>query len=67
LKEKGHLIINVPAKHESMVYQCSLCGQEFHLVEDQSAKEAMKELMAAFKDHTRERHREDFTGSKEAK
>ncbi len=50
-----------------MVYQCSLCGQEFHLVEDQSAKEAMKELIAAFKDHTRERHREDFTGSKEAK
>jgi DNA-directed RNA polymerase subunit RPC12/RpoP len=50
-----------------MAYQCSLCGQEFQLAEDQSAKELMKELMAAFKVHMRERHPEDFTGSKKAK
>jgi hypothetical protein len=49
------------------MYQCSLCGQEFQLGENQTAKEAMKELMAAFKDHTRVRHPGDFIGSKEAK
>lgn len=45
------------------MYQCSLCGCEFHLVEDQSAMEAMTELMAAFKEHIRERHPEDLIGA----
>jgi len=61
VKGKGQLIINVPVNHESLVYQCSLCGQVFQLAEDRSAKEAMAELMAAFKDHMRERHPEDRT------
>lgn len=64
MKGKGQLIINVSANRESMVYQCSLCGVGFELAEDRGAKEAMKELMAAFKDHMREQHPEDLTGAK---
>jgi hypothetical protein len=66
LNGKGQLIIRVPIKDEPMVYQCSLCGHAFRLAEDRSAKELMKELVAAFKDHIRGRHPEDLTGSEEA-
>jgi hypothetical protein len=45
-----------------MVYQCSLCEQAFLLAEGKRAMDAMKELMAAFKDHMRERHPEDLVG-----
>jgi hypothetical protein len=64
VKGKAQLIIDVPANRESIVYRCSLCGQEFQLAEDRSAKEAMTELLAAFKDHMRECHPEDLTGAK---
>jgi hypothetical protein len=67
LKGKGQLIINVPGNREFLVYQCSLCGQEFLPAEDRSAKEAMTELLAVFKEHMREQHPEDSTGSKEPK
>jgi hypothetical protein len=39
----------------------------FRLAEDGSAKEAMKELVAAFKDQVRGRHPEDLTASEAAK
>ena len=50
-----------------MGYQCSLCDQVFLLAESKRAKEAMIELMVAFKVHVRERHPEDLSGSEAGK
>ena len=49
------------------MYQCSLCGHGFQLAEDRSAREAMTELIAAFKDHMRERHQEECADTEETK
>jgi N-acetyl-anhydromuramyl-L-alanine amidase AmpD len=67
VKEKGRLTIKVPANREAMMYQCSLCGHGFQLAEDRSARKAMTELIAAFKDHMRERHQEECADTEETK
>jgi hypothetical protein len=56
MKGKAQLIIKFTGTHESMMYQCSLCGQTFPLNEERSAKQAMMELRAAFLEHVRETH-----------
>lgn len=48
------------------MYQCSLCGHGFQVAEDRSAREAMKELIAAFEDHMQERHPQDRADTKKA-
>jgi hypothetical protein len=40
-----------------MVYQCSLCRQEFPLAEDVTPKEAVAKLYAEFKKHVQQQHR----------
>jgi N-acetyl-anhydromuramyl-L-alanine amidase AmpD len=66
VEEKGQLTIKVPANREAMMYQCSLCGHGFQVAEDRSAREAMKELIAAFEDHMQERHPQDRADTKKA-
>ena len=44
---------------DPFAYLCSLCGQEFIVPEDRSAKEAMAELWEAFNEHAKEVHGED--------
>ena len=56
MKQKAQLIIKFSGTPESMMYQCSLCGQVFPLNENRSAKQAMMELRAAFLEHVRESH-----------
>jgi hypothetical protein len=62
VRKRHTLFINVPVNSEPMVYQCSLFSRAFLLAADRSAKETMTELLAAFKDHIRELHPDDYTG-----
>lgn len=54
--EKPRLVVTTWVKGEPIAYQCSLCGQNFLLPDDQTPKEAAAELQAAFHQHVREEH-----------
>jgi hypothetical protein len=54
--ETPKLLIRPWTRGEPFSYICSVCGQPFLLPEDRAAKEAMEELLEAFKEHIREIH-----------
>ncbi len=56
--ERPQLVIADWIKGEPIAYKCSLCGQTFLLPEDQTPKEGVAELWAAFNDHVGEAHPE---------
>jgi hypothetical protein len=62
MNEKPQLIITRWVKGKAMVYECSLCGQNFPLPEDRPPKEAVAEVWAAFNDHVRREHPEGAAG-----
>jgi len=63
MNEKIQLIVNAPVKGGPMVYQCSLCGQMFPLADEQTPKQAMAAVWAAFQKHVREYHPAGETSS----
>jgi len=58
LNENPHLVVTSWVKGEPMSYECSRCGQVFLLPEDRNPRDAVAELVAAFRDHVGEEHAE---------
>ncbi len=62
MSEKPQLVVASPARDGvHFFYECSLCRQRFILPEDRDPKNGAAELLAAFKEHTREQHAEQVT------
>lgn len=64
--ERPHLVISEAAAGQSILYECSLCGQKFVLPEDRTPREGASEILAAFRNHIREEHAESERGEQTA-
>ena len=61
MAEKPRLVLSEWVKSNPIRYCCSVCGQAIPFPDDRTPKEASALLMAAFVEHVREKHSEDFT------
>jgi hypothetical protein len=62
MSEEAQLILRVSVQSE-LVYHGSFCGRLFPLSENDTPKDAMARILAAFKDHVRVSHGATFAGS----
>jgi hypothetical protein len=58
MSKKPKLMVGPWVKGQSMFYCCSKCGRKFMLPEDLSPREAMAEILSAFRHSVREEHPE---------
>jgi hypothetical protein len=57
-EEKPRLVLTSWVRGTPFFYKCSGCGHPFLLPEDRSPVEGASELLAAFREHVDEKHRE---------
>jgi hypothetical protein len=60
MAEQPQLVVSTWVKGEPVTYRCSACGQTFLVPEDCSPREAMAELVAAFRDHVHQVHADEM-------